>query len=60
MYKANLSYEGLKNYLTMLVEGGLLKIDENRDSVRTYTVTRKGLELLEHANAMRDLLGDSP
>ncbi len=59
MYRANLSYEGLKDYLNMLVDRGLLKIDENRDSARMYTTTTKGLELLEHANAIRDLLGDS-
>lgn len=59
MYKANLSYEGLKHYLKMLVDSGLLRINEDRDSSRTFVTTKKGLELAEHSHAIKELLGDS-
>lgn len=57
MYKANLSYEGLKNYLSLLLDSGLLRIEEDRDSTRTYLTTKKGLELLGHSHAIEELLG---
>ena len=57
MYKANLSYEGLKHYLNMLLESGLLRIDADAESSRTYLTTKKGIELLGHSRAIEDLLG---
>ncbi|MGI0080183.1 MAG: winged helix-turn-helix domain-containing protein [Nitrososphaerales archaeon] len=59
MYRANLSYEGLRHYLNMLVDSELLKIDETGESPRTFLTTKKGLELLGHSRAIEDLLAKS-
>jgi predicted transcriptional regulator len=59
MYRANLSYDGLKRYLEILLGSSLLKSELNKDSTRTYVTTKKGLEFLDHTHAIRDLLGDN-
>jgi predicted transcriptional regulator len=59
MYKANLSYDSMKSYLKMLMDSGLLRSEEDKESNRMFVTTRKGLELLEHSYAIKNLMGES-
>lgn len=49
MYKANLSYEQLVEYLKLLVDMGLLeeKILENERNPKVYVTTKRGREFIE-------------
>lgn len=49
MYKANLSYQQLLEYLKLLVDMGLLeeKILENEQNPKVYVTTERGKEFLE-------------
>ena len=53
MYKAYLSYNQLKEYLSILIENNLL---EYLDGTQTYKTTEKGLNLLKIHNEMGELL----
>jgi len=44
MYRANLSFKLLENYLTALVRSGLLKVKEGER--KTYLTSEKGLQFL--------------
>ncbi len=62
MYKVRLSYSQLENYLSMLVEKGLVKNTNTghaRSSLRpriTYRTTGKGTQLLIHLEQIDTLL----
>ncbi|HEX2408560.1 MAG TPA: winged helix-turn-helix domain-containing protein [Nitrososphaeraceae archaeon] len=53
MYKAMLSYNQLKEYLSVLIENNLI---EYRDGNKTFKTTEKGLNLLKIHNEMIELL----
>jgi predicted transcriptional regulator len=53
MYKAMLSYNQLKEYLSLLIENNLI---EYRDGNKTFKTTEKGLNLLKIHNEMTELL----
>ena len=53
MYKAFLSYAQLKEYLTVLLENGLL---EYEDGMRSYRTTEKGIRLLRIYNQVDELV----
>jgi len=53
MYNAFLSYNQLKNYLSILIENNLLEYLEGRHSYRT---TEKGLNFLKMNNEIEELL----
>ena len=53
MYKAYLSYNQLKEYLSILIENNLI---EYLDGTQTYKTTEKGLNLLKMHNEMAELL----
>jgi predicted transcriptional regulator len=53
MYKVMLTYNQLKNYLSILVENNLI---EYQDGTQTYKTTEKGLNLLKIHNEMAELL----
>ena len=53
MYKAFLSYAQLKEYLTVLLENGLLEYEEGRQFYRT---TEKGIRLLRVYNQVGELV----
>ena len=53
MYKAFLSYNQLKEYLSLLIENNLL---EYRDGAQIFKTTEKGLNLLKMHNEMGELL----
>ncbi|HET9807931.1 MAG TPA: winged helix-turn-helix domain-containing protein [Nitrososphaeraceae archaeon] len=53
MYKAFLSYNQLKEYLSVLSENNLL---EYLKGTQTYKTTEKGLNLLKMHNEMGELL----
>ena len=52
MYKAFLSFEQLKEYLTVLQEKGLIEYEEGQ---KTYRTTTKGMRLLQIVNNMEEL-----
>ena len=53
MYKAMLSYNQLKEYLSVLIENNLI---EYRDGTKISRTTEKGLNLLKIYNEMTELL----
>ena len=53
MYKAYLSYNQLREYLSILIENNLI---EYLDGTQTYKTTAKGLNLLKMHNEMAELL----
>ena len=53
MYKAYLSYNQLKEYLTVLIENNLI---EYLDGTRTFKTTEKGLNYLKMHNEIGELL----
>ena len=53
MYAAFLSYEQLKEYLSLLIENNLI---EYLDGTKTYKTTEKGLHFLKMHNEIRKLL----
>jgi len=53
MYKAFLSYNQLKGYLTVLIENNLI---ESLDGTQTFKTTEKGLNFLKMHNEIRELL----
>jgi predicted transcriptional regulator len=53
MYKAFLSYNQLREYISILMENNLL---ESLEGTQTYKTTAKGLNLLKMHNEMAELL----
>jgi predicted transcriptional regulator len=53
MYKAYISYNQLKEYLTILIENNLI---EYLDGTQTFKTTEKGLMYLKMYNAIGELL----
>ena len=53
MYKAFLSYNQLKEFISNLIENNLI---EYLDGTKTYKTTEKGLNLLKMHNEMAELL----
>ena len=53
MYKAFISYNQLKEYLSLLIENNLL---EYRDGTKTFKTTEKGLFFLKVHNEIGELL----
>ena len=55
MYKAYLSFNQLKEYLTFFGENGLIEYEEG---MRTYRTTEKGMRLLQIQNTMDEIAPD--
>jgi len=51
MYKAYLSFNQLREYLTLLVENGLIEYEVGQ----TYRTTEKGMRVLQLQNAMDEV-----
>ena len=54
MYMAMLSYAQLKEYLSLLVQSGLLDYDSKEDG--TYKITEKGMNFLKRYNDISEYL----
>ena len=52
MYKAYLSFNQLKEYLTLLVENGLIDYEEG---MQTYRTTEKGIRVLHLQNKIDEV-----
>ena len=57
MYIAFLSYNQLKEYLSVLIENNLIEYSEE---TKTYKTTEKGLNYLKMNNEIGDLLQTTP
>ena len=55
MYKANLSFAQLNEYLSFLLETDLLKVISDEEKT-IYKTTRKGIRYLQSYKEIRDLL----
>ena len=53
MYKAFLSFAQLRDYLSLLVEKGLIEYEEG---IARYRTTEKGLEMLKMCNQINEEL----
>ena len=53
MYSSFLSYDQLKDYLSLLIENGLLKHDKTS---QMYSTTEKGLKFLRTQQEMEGLI----
>ena len=53
MYNVYLTYNQLKNYLSVLIENNLI---EYLEGIRTFKTTEKGLNVLKMHNEMAELL----
>ena len=58
MYRANLSFAQLNEYLSFLIKMDLLKI-KNENRKNTYRTTAKGEKYLEKYRDLADLLGSN-
>ena len=58
MYRANLSFAQLNEYLSFLIKMELLKI-HNEKKKKVYRITAKGEKYLESYEEIADLLGDN-
>ena len=56
LYKSNLSYQMLEEYLNELVRGGFIVIHESRDRKKTYSLTDKGDRYLEKYRVITDFI----
>ncbi|HXW01901.1 MAG TPA: DUF4364 family protein [Candidatus Nitrosotenuis sp.] len=57
MYKAYLSYTQVKEYLSFLLENGLIKYEEGSS---LYRITEKGLHFLQVYGEISDLVTPKP
>jgi len=46
LYKSNLSYQMLTEYLTELISKGMIKEINSPDKKRTYSITERGINFL--------------
>jgi predicted transcriptional regulator len=58
MYRANLSFAQLNEYLSFLIQMDLLKV-KNENRRNTYTTTAKGKKYLEKYKDLENLLGNN-
>ncbi len=57
MYKAFLSYTKVKQYISILIDGGMIKYQEGNR--RNYRITDKGIRFLDLHNQLGELLTNS-
>ena len=53
LYKSNLSYVMMKDYLMELMEKGFIK-EQNSDGRKSYVITKKGAEYLLKFNMIKN------
>ncbi|MDP2926409.1 MAG: DUF4364 family protein [Nanoarchaeota archaeon] len=56
MYKSNLSYLMMEEYLNNLINKGFI-IENKTNKTRTYSITIKGLNFLEQFKLINDFMG---
>ena len=55
-YRANLSFSQLQSYLKLLIQNGLININEDAGGSKIYYTTPKGKLLMEHWEKVKELL----
>ena len=55
LYKSNLSYQMMDEYLTELKKGGLI-IEEQAKKGKTYSLTAKGFKFLDQYSLISDFM----
>ncbi len=56
LYKSNLSYQMLTEYLTELISKGMVKENNNNDKKRTYSITDKGMNFLRDYKVIKKFM----
>jgi predicted transcriptional regulator len=58
MYRANLSYDQLNEYLTFLVENKLVakEVDDDNEGAVVYKATQKGRQFLERYAQLQEII----
>ena len=54
-YKSFLTYQRLRGYMTLLIDGGLIEYFDYKDK-RVYKTTEKGIHFLQAYNGIRELI----
>jgi predicted transcriptional regulator len=58
LYKSNLSYQMMEEYLTELIgKGFIMEIVNKKDGKKTYAITEKGLNYLNKYRVITDFVG---
>src|SRR5438093_4940469 len=60
MYKAYLSYAQLKEYLSILVENGLLELEEEQQKYRTTEKGTKFIKAYQHMDMLTGSMMETP
>ncbi len=56
MYKSNLSFQSLQEYLNELIKKNFLIKHEDNKNVRTFSITNEGLNFLAKYNEIKDFM----
>lgn len=57
LYKSNLSYQMMEEYLTELIEKGfIMEVKNEKDKSKTYAITDKGINYLDKYNLINDFM----
>jgi predicted transcriptional regulator len=56
MYRCNLSFKQLENYLNLLLKRGLISIEDNGNNASLFKITEKGEYFLETYRGLQGLM----
>lgn len=56
LYKSNLSYQMMEEYLAELIEKGFILEVKNKDKTKTYVITEKGINYLDKYGLINEFI----